>query len=98
MTPSGRPGAAGNGTGGGRTIGDRPTVRIGLVQSACTADREANIAAALAGIATAAGQGAEVVCLQELFAGEYPCQDESHARFAEAEPVPGPLITIPCCN
>ena len=67
------------------------TVRIGLVQSACTGDREANISRALAGIAAAAGQGAEVVCLQELFAGEYPCPAEDHGKFAEAETVPGPL-------
>ena len=66
-------------------------VRIGLVQSACTGDREANIRQALAGIAAAAGQGAQVVCLQELFAGEYPCQAEDHGKFAEAETVPGPL-------
>ena len=67
------------------------TVKIGLVQSACTAAREANITQALAGIAAAANQGAEVVCLQEVFAGEYPCQAEDHQRFVEAEPVPGPL-------
>jgi len=66
-------------------------VRIGLVQSACRADREANIRQAIAGIAAAADQGAEVVCLQELFAGEYPCQAEDHGKFAEAETVPGPL-------
>lgn len=67
------------------------TVRLGLVQSACTGDREANISQALAGIAEAARQGATVVCLQELFAGEYPCQTEDHARFQEAEAVPGTL-------
>ena len=66
-------------------------VRIGLVQSACTPSREGNIARALAGIAAAARAGAEVVCLQELFAGEYPCQSEDHGKFAEAEVVPGPL-------
>ena len=66
-------------------------VRVGLVQSACTSDREANVAQALAGIAEAAAAGAQVVCLQELFAGEYPCQSEDHDRFAEAESVPGPL-------
>ncbi len=69
----------------------RRVVRVGLVQSACTSDREANIAQALAGIAAAKAQGAEVVCLQELFAGEYPCQSEDHEKFAEAESVPGPL-------
>ncbi|MFM7413698.1 MAG: nitrilase-related carbon-nitrogen hydrolase, partial [Planctomycetota bacterium] len=66
-------------------------VRIGLVQSACTPDREDNIRQALAGIALAAKQGAQVVCLQELFAGEYPCQAEDHGKFADAETVPGPL-------
>ena len=74
----------------------RPTqparvVRVGLVQSACTSDRDANIAQAIAGIATAKRLGAELVCLQELFAGEYPCQREDHEKFAEAETVPGPL-------
>ena len=66
-------------------------VRIGLVQSACTTDRDRNIAQALAGIAEAARGGAEVVCLQELFAGQYPCQAEDHGKFAEAEVVPGLL-------
>jgi len=66
-------------------------VRIGLVQSACSTDREANIAQALRGIAEAARQGADVVCLQELFAGQYPCQAEEHAKFDEAESVPGTL-------
>ncbi|MEI6506212.1 MAG: nitrilase-related carbon-nitrogen hydrolase, partial [Planctomycetota bacterium] len=61
------------------------------MQSACSASREDNIAQALAGIAEVAAAGAEVVCLQELFAGEYPCQSEDHVRFAEAEVVPGAL-------
>ena len=66
-------------------------VRIGLVQSACTSDREANVCQALTGIAAAADAGADVVCLQELFAGEYPCQTEDHEKFGDAESVPGPL-------
>jgi N-carbamoylputrescine amidase len=66
-------------------------VRIGLVQSACSADRRHNVAQAIAGIEEAAAAGAEVVCLQELFAGEYPCQAEDHGKFAAAEVVPGPL-------
>lgn len=69
----------------------RQVVRIGLVQSACTPDREANVRQALDGIAEAATAGADVVCLQELFAGQYPCQAEDHAKFEEAEVVPGPL-------
>jgi N-carbamoylputrescine amidase len=69
-------------------------VRIGLVQSACTPVREHNVAQALAGIAEAAAAGADVVCLQELFAGEYPCQAEDHEMFREAETVPGPLTDL----
>ena len=69
-------------------------VRIGLVQSACTPSRDHNIGQALAGIAEAALGGAEVVCLQELFAGEYPCQAEDHGKFEVAESVPGPLTDL----
>ncbi|NCA11544.1 acyltransferase [bacterium] len=69
-------------------------VRIGLVQSACTPSREHNVAQAVAGIAESAAGGAEVVCLQELFAGEYPCQAEDHENFREAESVPGPLTEL----
>jgi len=66
---------------------------IALVQMACTADKQANVERALDRIADAADQGAQVVCLQELFHGTYPCQSEDHARFAEAEPIPGPTST-----
>ena len=41
-------------------------------------------------IGEAATAGANIVCLQELFHGRYPCQSEDHARFDEAEPIPGP--------
>ncbi len=75
-------------------VGGRALVRLGIVQSACTADRQANIDQARAGIAEAAGRGATVVCLQELFAGEYPCQAEDHGKFTEAETVPGPLSDV----
>jgi len=90
--PAGQGGSA-DGVHPSASIAPAPTgvVRIGIVQSACSDDREANIAQALAGIAAAARQGAEVVCLQELFAGQYPCQAEEHGKFAEAEVVPGPL-------
>jgi N-carbamoylputrescine amidase len=65
-------------------------LRVGLVQSSCGEDRAENLEKAVRGIARAAGQGAQVVCLQELFESTYFCQDEDAARFALAEPVPGP--------
>jgi len=65
-------------------------VKVGLVQSSCGDDPAENLEKALRGIAEAAGRGAQVVCLQELFQSTYFCQDEDAARFALAEPVPGP--------
>jgi N-carbamoylputrescine amidase len=65
-------------------------VRIALVQMRCVQAKEANLAVALDRIAEAAGRGANVVCLPELFAGLYPCQSEDFAQFAAAEPIPGP--------
>jgi len=68
----------------------QPLVKIGLVQHACTADIEANMAAAERGLREAAARGAHIVCLQELFRSLYFCQAEDHKSFDLAEPVPGP--------
>jgi N-carbamoylputrescine amidase len=38
----------------------------------------------------AAGRGAKLICLQELFASPYFCQVEDSALFDLAEPIPGP--------
>ena len=53
-------------------------------------DRETNLAKAESAIAEAAKQGAEVVCLPELFQTQYFCQREDAALFDLAEPIPGP--------
>lgn len=71
-----------------KTTLSKPTVA--LIQMACSDDRQANIDKAVARIEAAASGGADVVCLQELFAGTYPCQEEDHRRFDDAEPIPGP--------
>jgi N-carbamoylputrescine amidase len=57
---------------------------------ACTDNLETNLARACAGVRDAAAQGAQIICLQELFRSRYFCQSEDHAQFALAEPVPGP--------
>jgi len=36
------------------------------------------------------GNGAQVICLQELFRSQYFCQEEDHANFGLAESIPGP--------
>lgn len=66
------------------------TVSVGLVQMACGPNAAQNLSKALAAIHDAARRGARILCLQELFTGPYPCQSEDHARFADAEPIPGP--------
>jgi N-carbamoylputrescine amidase len=65
-------------------------VKIGAVQSRCSADLDANLAAAESGIRKAAASGAQIICLQELFRSLYFCQVEDHEHFRLAEPVPGP--------
>ena len=63
---------------------------IALVQMRSSADRAANLAKAEAAIADAARQGAQIVCLPELFLGPYFCQREDASLFDLAEPIPGP--------
>ncbi|MDX1656901.1 MAG: carbon-nitrogen hydrolase [Candidatus Competibacteraceae bacterium] len=67
-----------------------PTLTVGLVQQACGEQREANLAASIAGIREAAGNGARLVLLQELHTGPYFCQTEDPRLFDLAEPIPGP--------
>jgi N-carbamoylputrescine amidase len=65
-------------------------VKIGLIQTACTANSEANLRQTLALAERAAGRGAQIICTQELFRSQYFCQTEDHANFKLAEPIPGP--------
>jgi N-carbamoylputrescine amidase len=65
-------------------------VNVGLVQMRCTDDPEENTRRAVAGVREAAAQGAQVVCLPELFRSLYFCQSEEHVNFGLAEPIPGP--------
>jgi len=63
---------------------------IGLVQMRCTTSKEDNLTRATEKIREAAKRGAEIICLHELFAGEYFCRTEDAKLFNLAEPVPGP--------
>jgi N-carbamoylputrescine amidase len=49
-------------------------VNIGLIQMSCDDDVQSNFNSAVAGIRDAAGRGAQMVCLQELFKSRYFCQ------------------------
>lgn len=64
---------------------------VGVVQMRCTTNKEENLARAEQKIREAAARGAQIVCLHELFAGEYFCRTEDADLFQLAEPVPGPI-------
>jgi N-carbamoylputrescine amidase len=66
------------------------TFRAGLVQMSCSTSPEENLANAEARIRDAAGQGAQIVCLQELFRSQYFCREEDARLFDLAETIPGP--------
>ncbi len=66
------------------------TVVVALVQATAYESKARNVEKALSRIGEAAAAGANIVCLQELFAGLYPAQSEDYARFDDAEPIPGP--------
>ncbi len=56
----------------------------------CGPDPAANLKKAIARIGDAAKQGAQIVCLQELFRSQYFCQTEDIELFKLAETIPGP--------
>ena len=66
------------------------TKRIGLVQMKMDVDRAVNLERAVGGIQSAANQGAEIICLPELFLSRYFCQTEDTTHFDHAEQIPGP--------
>ena len=66
------------------------TVKLGLIQTACSADPDANLKKTLALAERAARRGAQIICTQELFRSQYFCQSEDHDNFKLAEPIPGP--------
>ena len=67
-----------------------PKFRVGLVQMAMSAVPEENVERAVARVAAAAAQGAEIVCLPEMYRTPYFCQSEDHENFKLAEDVSGP--------
>jgi N-carbamoylputrescine amidase len=69
------------------------TVTLAATQFACSWDLPANLDAAERVVRQAAAQGAQVVCVQELFATPYFCITEDPAHFAHALPFDGnPIV------
>jgi N-carbamoylputrescine amidase len=69
---------------------------VGLVQMHCTPDPDENLKRAAQFVRDAARQGAQVVCLPELFKTQYFCQREDAALFDLAETIPGPSTEVLC--
>src|SRR5437868_55450 len=63
--------------------------KVALVQMRCVPEPQKNFGRAVDFVRDAAGDGAQIVCLPELFRSQYFCQTEEHANFALAEEVPG---------
>jgi len=66
-------------------------VKVGLIQTKVGDDVEANLKKTASLIRQAARKGAEIVCLQELFAYRYFAQVQDDRFFDIAETVPGRL-------
>lgn len=62
-------------------------IKLGVIQTSCTADVQANFKKTLGLIEDAAAQGAQVICTQELFKSLYFCQSEDSSQFELAEEI-----------
>ena len=69
------------------------TISVGLVQMACSPVASKNLEKAVDSIRSASKQGAQIICLPELFLTQYFCQTEDPDNFSLAEPLPGPTST-----
>jgi N-carbamoylputrescine amidase len=70
-------------------------VKAALLQASWTGDKDSMVQKASRYIADAAKQGAQVMCLQELFYGPYFCQVQDTKHYAYTEPIPdGPTTKL----
>jgi N-carbamoylputrescine amidase len=67
-------------------------LKIAGVQFSGHVDRAVNVDTAIRLVRQAAGQGARIICLPELFNTMYFCVERRREYFDWAEPIPGPTI------
>ena len=60
------------------------------MQTSCSPDAAENLDRTEVKVRQAAAQGAQIVCLQELFRSQYFCREEDARLFDLAETIPGP--------
>ena len=63
---------------------------IGLLQLSFSANPEENTKKTISWVKKAAKQGAQIICLPELYRSQYFCQREDSKLFDLAETIPGP--------
>lgn len=63
---------------------------VGCIQMSCSIDLDANLDKASGLVLDAAKNGAQIICLPELFRSQYFCQSEDYKTFDLAETIPGP--------
>ncbi len=64
-------------------------VCVAAIQMACSDDSQDNIQRAMEWVRNAAGQGAQIILLPELFSGPYFCKTQQPEYFQLAEPYAG---------
>src|SRR5215216_1879318 len=62
---------------------------VGIIQDSASDDTAATVAATVERVREAAGRGAQIICLKELFNAPYFCKAQHAERFDLAEPIPG---------
>lgn len=65
-------------------------VKVGLIQMTCSDNSSENLDKIIVAIRDLAKRGAQIISTSELPLSTYFCQSKDDARFALAEPIPGP--------
>ncbi|MDX2189797.1 MAG: carbon-nitrogen hydrolase [Bacteroidota bacterium] len=69
-------------------------VKIGIVQTACSADVASNMEHTLTYLQKVVDKGAQIICLQEMYRTLYFCQTQDYEHFKLAETIPGPSTEL----
>lgn len=67
-------------------------IKIGLIQTHSTDNPKDNLYRHMGLVRTASGDGAQIICLQELFNTPYFCKEYNEKYFDWAEPLDGELV------
>ena len=70
------------------------SVNIALIQMSCSSSVDENLRKVTQEIEVATKNGAQIICLQELFRSLYFCDIENYAHFKLAESIPGPTTHL----